>query len=104
MSSAFTWAAKAIGTLFGGTSAANAIGAGLAGLGASQIVKSVMPSAPSMPQASSVGVPTMEKEGGAVAAEAQKRAAMSKAKTKSIYTSPLGVTGKAVTRGKELLG
>lgn len=98
-------AITAIGSLFGGGALGTAIGTAAVGLGASQLVKSAMPS-PSItvPEMKTPEVPSIvDISQGEVEATQQKRKKAA-ARTQTIYTTPLGLSGEAPTGKKTLLG
>ncbi|HOK59327.1 MAG TPA: hypothetical protein PL047_10010 [Methanothrix sp.] len=98
-------AISAIGSLFGGGALGTAIGTAAVGLGASQLVKSAMPS-PSItvPEMKTPEVPSIvDISQGEVEATQQKRKKAA-ARTQTIYTTPLGLSGEAPTGKKTLLG
>jgi len=98
-------AITAIGSLFGGGALGTAIGTAAVGLGASQLVKSAMPS-PSItvPEMKTPEVPSIvDISQGEVEATRQKRKKAA-ARTQTIYTTPLGLSGEAPTGKKTLLG
>lgn len=100
----------AIGSLFGGGALGTAIGTAVVGLGASQLVKSAMPSpsitVPEMktPEMKTPEVPSIvDISHGEVEATQQKRRKAA-ARTQTIYTTPLGLSGSSPTGKKTLLG
>lgn len=98
-------AIAAIGSLFGGGALGTAIGTAAVGLGASQLVKSAMPS-PSItvPEMKTPEVPSIvDISQGEVEATQQKRRKAA-ARTQTIYTTPLGLSGSSPTGKKTLLG
>ena len=98
-------AITAIGSLFGGGALGTAIGTAVVGLGASQLVKSAMPS-PSItvPEMKTPEVPSIvDISHGEVEATQQKRRKAA-ARTQTIYTTPLGLSGSSPTGKKTLLG
>ena len=98
-------AITAIGSLFGGGALGTAIGTAAVGLGASELVKSAMPS-PSItvPEMKTPEVPSIvDISQGEVEATQQKRKKAA-ARTQTIYTTPLGLSGGAPTGKKTLLG
>lgn len=98
-------AITAIGSLFGGGALGTAIGTAAVGLGASQLVKSAMPS-PSItvPEMKTPEVPSIvDISQGEVEATQQKRKKAA-ARTQTIYTTPLGLSGSSPTGKKTLLG
>ena len=105
-------AIAAIGSLFGGGALGTAIGTAIVGLGASKLVKSAMPSpsitVPEMktpePEMKTPEVPSIvDISQGEVEATRQKRKRAA-ARTQTIYTTPLGLSGGAPTGKKTLLG
>lgn len=110
-------AITAIGSLFGGGALGTAIGTAVVGLGASQLVKSAMPSPsitvpePEMktPEMKTPEVPSIvdishgEVVKHVVEATQQKRRKAA-ARTQTIYTTPLGLSGSSPTGKKTLLG
>ena len=108
-------AITAIGSLFGGGALGTAIGTAVVGLGASKLVKSAMPSpsitVPEMktPEMKTPEVPSIvdishgETERRRVEATQQKRRKAA-ARTQTIYTTPLGLSGSSPTGKKTLLG
>ena len=95
----------AIGSLFGGGALGTAIGTAVVGLGASQLVKSAMPS-PSItvPEMKTPEVPSIvDISQGEVEATRQKRKRAA-ARTQTIYTTPLGLSDSSPTGKKTLLG
>lgn len=98
-------AIAAIGSLFGGGALGTAIGTAVVGLGASQLVKSAMPS-PSItvPEMKTPEVPSIvDISQGEVEATRQKRKKAA-ARTQTIYTTPLGLSDSSPTGKKTLLG
>ena len=103
-------AIAAIGSLFGGGALGTALGTAAVGLGASQLVKSAMPS-PSItvPEMKTPEVPSIvdishgEVVKHVVEATQQKRRKAA-ARTQTIYTTPLGLSGSSPTGKKTLLG
>jgi len=98
-------AIAAIGSLFGGGALGTALGTAAVGLGASQLVKSAMPS-PSItvPEMKTPEVPSIvDISQGEVEATQQKRRKAA-ARTQTIYTTPLGLSGSSPTGKKTLLG
>ena len=98
-------AVAAIGSLFGGGALGTALGTAAVGLGASQLVKSAMPS-PSItvPEMKTPEVPSIvDISQGEVEATQQKRKKAA-ARTQTIYTTPLGLSGSSPTGKKTLLG
>jgi len=100
----------AIGSLFGGGALGTAIGTAVVGLGASELVKSAMPSpsitVPEMktPEMKTPEVPSIvDISQGEVEATQQKRRKAA-ARTQTIYTTPLGLSGSSPTGKKTLLG
>ena len=103
-------AITAIGSLFGGGALGTAIGTAVVGLGASELVKSAMPSpsitVPEMktPEMKTPEVPSIvDISQGEVEATQQKRRKAA-ARTQTIYTTPLGLSGSSPTGKKTLLG
>ena len=103
-------AIAAIGSLFGGGALGTAIGTAVVGLGASQLVKSAMPSpsitVPEMkkPEMKTPEVPSIvDISQGEVEATRQKRKKAA-ARTQTIYTTPLGLSDSSPTGKKTLLG
>lgn len=109
-------AITAIGSLFGGGALGTAIGTAVVGLGASQLVKSAMPSpsitvpdtVPEMKTVSEMKTPEVPSivniSQGEVEATQQKKRKKAAARTQTIYTTPLGLSGWAPTGKKTLLG
>lgn len=98
-------AIAAIGSLFGGGALGTVLGTAALGLGASQLVKSAMPS-PSItvPEMKTPEVPSIvDISQGEVEATQQKRKKAA-ARTQTIYTTPLGLSGSSPTGKKTLLG
>jgi hypothetical protein len=98
-------AIAAIGSLFGGGALGTVLGTAVVGLGASQLVKSAMPS-PSItvPEMKTPEVPSIvDISQGEVEATQQKRKKAA-ARTQTIYTTPLGLSGDPLTGKKTLLG
>ena len=108
-------AISAIGSLFGGGALGTAIGTAAVGLGASQLVKSAMPSPsitvpeikqpepPQIPEVPSiVDISKGEAETTAVKRTAVKRR-KAVARTQTIYTTPLGLSTTSSPTGKKTL-
>ena len=98
-------AVAAIGSLFGGGALGTALGTAAVGLGASQLIKSTMPSPSiSVPELKTPEVPSIiDISQGEVATAQQKRRAAA-SRTQTIYTTPLGLSGSSPTGKKTLLG
>lgn len=105
-------AITAIGSLFGGGALGTAIGTAAVGLGASELVKSAMPSPsitvheikqPEPPQIPEVPSIVDISKGEAETTTVKRRKAA--ARTQTIYTTPLGLsTTSSLTGKKTLLG
>ena len=105
-------AIAAIGSLFGGGALGTAIGTAAVGLGASELVKSAMPSPsitvpeikqPEPPQIPEVPSIVDISKGEAETTTVKRRKAA--ARTQTIYTTPLGLsTTSSLTGKKTLLG
>jgi hypothetical protein len=97
-------AIAAIGSLFGGGALGTVLGTAALGLGASQLIKSVMPSPKiSIPEMKTPEIPSIIDMSKGEAEVAQQRRRAAAARTKTIYTSPLGLSGSTSTVGKKTL-
>jgi len=103
-------AISAIGSLFGGGALGTAIGTAAVGLGASQLVKSAMPSPsitvpeikqPEPPQIPEVPSIVDISKGEAETTAVKRRKAV--ARTQTIYTTPLGLSTTSSPTGKKTL-
>jgi len=103
-------AITAIGSLFGGGALGTAIGTAAVGLGASQLVKSAMPSPsitvpeikqPEPPQIPEVPSIVDISKGEAETTAVKRRKAV--ARTQTIYTTPLGLSTTSSPTGKKTL-
>ena len=103
-------AITAIGSLFGGGALGTAIGTAAVGLGASQLVKSAMPSPsitvpeikqPEPPQIPEVPSIVDISKGEAETTTVKRRKAA--ARTQTIYTTPLGLSTTSSPTGKKTL-
>ena len=103
-------AISAIGSLFGGGALGTAIGTAAVGLGASQLVKSAMPSPsitvpeikqPEPPQIPEVPSIVDISKGEAETTTVKRRKAA--ARTQTIYTTPLGLSTTSSPTGKKTL-
>lgn len=97
-------AIAAIGSLFGGGALGTVLGTAALGYGASQLIKSVMPSPKiSIPEMKTPEIPSIIDMSKGEADVAQQRRRAAAARTKTIYTSPLGLSGSSSTAGKKTL-
>ena len=97
-------AIAAIGSLFGGGALGTMLGTAVLGYGASQIMKSIMPSPKlSIPDIKQPALPSIIDMSKGEAEMAQQRRRAAAARTKTIYTSPLGLSGGSSTAGKKTL-
>lgn len=97
-------AIAAIGSLFGGGMLGTALGTAVLGYTAGQIIKSVMPKPKiSMPEMKMPEIPSIMDISKGEADVAQQRRRAAAARTKTIYTSPLGLSGSSSTAGKKTL-
>lgn len=97
-------AIAAIGSLFGGGALGTVLGTAALGYGASQLIKSVMPSPKiSIPEMKTPEIPSIIDMSKGEADVAQQRRRAAAARTKTIYTSPLGLSGSMSTAGKKTL-
>ena len=103
-------AITAIGSLFGGGALGTAIGTAAVGLGASELVKSAMPSPsitvpeikqPEPPQIPEVPSIVDISKGEAETTAVKRRKAV--ARTQTIYTTPLGLSTTSSPTGKKTL-